>query len=630
MGINYIGVITNLHRENHFNMPIKQWFYTLLPFLLINLCVSTSYGQNSLFIQEVAKSDLPTNISSTIPDRIIRIDQSLLTRRISKIGSSEKLEIGLGLTESPRNFDFKQNKILSDDFVLRLTSDGSFRKVDGRHYSGRNEDGSLIAISFFENDKVHGVIIDKGITYDIEPVEIQGKAIPSLFRLVFVKDLPEELRNFCHTDYTAPTISEEQYRPSEDDRSNTKAAGPIDIHLECDFKMFTDLGGEPATTNYVTGLMNVVFTLFSDEGVTLQCSELVVWQTQDPYGAAVPGTNTSIILNDFKCLLPSYNGRIAHLLSTASGLGGRADRPSHTSCPFQGLNYGFSAIFTTYNPDLSVYSWSINVIAHEIGHQMSAHHTHDCVWNGDDTQIDDCGNVLSVNQGQTPNACYDSNNPIIPTNAQGTIMSYCHTSAGTGVNLALGFNAQIGARMNEFAMNCIGNIAATCAPPNETNISVEILSSTSVRISNSLPSANFWVVAYIGQNGSAPFVCHNGCSSVSTASDITLTGLDPAVTYEIQAAQFCVDVSAWSAWSCFYEYGELMSGVDCTTSTATINSANANSTVISSSNTLSTSGSITVSTSTPLTWQSLMSLELNNNVTLNQGVIMDMNVGPCN
>ena len=113
--------------------------------------------------------------------------------------------------------------------------------------------------------------------------------------------------------------------------------------------------------------------------------------------------------------------------------------PSDSSGP-----YSFSGIDTFYY-NFPLYSWTVNVFAHEMGHSFGSMHTHSCVW------------PVTPNRIGAIDSCYASSENIgicFPSNLQegawipriGTIMSYCHLTApnGGGVNLLLGFGPMPG------------------------------------------------------------------------------------------------------------------------------------------------------------------------------------------
>ena len=102
------------------------------------------------------------------------------------------------------------------------------------------------------------------------------------------------------------------------------------------------------------------------------------------------------------------------------------------------------------------------VVTHEQGHLMGSRHTHACVWNGNNTAIDNCG----PSQGYGyEGSC--SGAPT-PTNG-GTIMSYCHLVGGVGINFNNGFGSQPAAVIiNKYnAASCLTACGTTgCPTPN--------------------------------------------------------------------------------------------------------------------------------------------------------------------
>lgn len=209
----------------------------------------------------------------------------------------------------------------------------------------------------------------------------------------------------------------------------------VEIYFECDFKSYQDNGSSvPNTEAWVAELFNEVATLYENEDIPVMISDIKVWTTTDPYAGL---NSTSMMLNEFvqQTSQNGYEGRLAHLLSTRQ-LGGGIAYVNVLCHPT--LACGVSTSLSTNIIPFPSYSWSVECVTHELGHNFGSRHTHDCVWNGNNTQIDDCGSVAGDVQ-----PCYNPNNPIIPND--GTIMSYCHLISGAGINFSLGFGPQPGA-----------------------------------------------------------------------------------------------------------------------------------------------------------------------------------------
>lgn len=469
-------------------------------------------------------------------------------------GPSDILSLAVPLSEKTTiTVDLQRRAIFSPGFKVIARGERGDRidhSFSGVHYTGRivGEDQSLVAISFFE-DKLAGVISYRDQNYNIELLD---NKLGNLYVTYRSKDLNEQPTFECHTD----DENVEGYDGSASSGTLRSAAGTIDIYIECDYQMFQHKGSVANTSSYATGLFNVVAGIFADaggsgNGPTLQISELIVWTTPDPYGATESGNSSSTVLNNFKCEARSYNGRLAHLLSTSSrNLGGIAQLP-YCYSTYTSTIHGFSNIHQNYNSNLNNYSWSVNVLAHELGHNMSSPHTHSCSWNGNNTQIDDCGNIYLDNQGSNPGSCYDENDPIIPN--KGTVMSYCHLNTGNGIDLSQGFHPQVAQKIIDFS-NCVASEHNnTCAGPNSSHLSVTNLTNTSSRLNCSLVDnmeTYYW--RYKAEGGSWEY------TSTST-NYLVIENLAADTEYEYKVLTYCTDGNT-SGYSCSMYF---TTGVNC-------------------------------------------------------------------
>ena len=157
------------------------------------------------------------------------------------------------------------------------------------------------------------------------------------------------------------------------------------------------------------------------------------------------------LLQQFQENTPVFDGDVALLISYKARGSGVAwvDVACRPSVPYR---YGFANISPTFKDYADGYSWSVMVVAHELGHTYGSPHTQDCAWrvNGvEGMAIDGC--VTGGGCGSGP----------IPADG-GTIMSYCHMNQ-VGINFDKGFHPQVAAliRANVYG-RCV-----TCDAPNE-------------------------------------------------------------------------------------------------------------------------------------------------------------------
>ncbi|MEZ5048837.1 MAG: M12 family metallo-peptidase [Saprospiraceae bacterium] len=241
----------------------------------------------------------------------------------------------------------------------------------------------------------------------------------------------------------------------------------VELYMECDYQAFVESGGTISDAeSWVIDLINEVAMLYDAIGIPLVISEIMIHDVTDPYTSYNNPYNLMLAWQDD--LQDNYNGRLAHFLCGRNIGGGvgwidvlcqnyTPGSPSFGPYAVSGNLVGGSVTpFPTY-------SWNVVVVAHEMGHNFGSQHTHNCVWNGNNTQIDDCGWVA----GDTypVNYCYDPNNPIIPS--LGTVMSYCHLVSGSGISFSQGFGTQPGDVISLAYLSASCNTGTNCTgvPP---------------------------------------------------------------------------------------------------------------------------------------------------------------------
>lgn len=263
-------------------------------------------------------------------------------------------------------------------------------------------------------------------------------------------DLVKQQDFICSVEDQVKTQNKDHKDIRDEQNTNKRMSPCVNVYVEVGFQLFTNRGSVEASEAYMIGLFNQVGMLFEVEGITIDISEIVVWDTEDPYAEE----DTAVILNGFRSILGNnFNGDMAHLIDADPG--GRAGRAGvDRLCNF--FAHAYSSVDGFFN-EVNTYSWTVNVVTHETGHILGSPHTHDCAWGPDkDQQIDDCGSEYFT----TISDC-DSSNTIIPSNG-GTIMSYCH-AGDSGINFSLGFGQEPGDCIRDRVSNanCLGDCACT-------------------------------------------------------------------------------------------------------------------------------------------------------------------------
>jgi hypothetical protein len=380
---------------------------------------------HELFIQNPSKVALTLNIDG--------ISQSLLLKEKQLFSENYFIQLSTGEKIIPEKFHFYRGTINGDENTFATMMVGK----DFISVMSSNEKGN------FEINKA------KDGTYS------------------FVKSNKNENLSCANDDGDDHHFENH----NEKNHSRLSSANCLELYLEVDNAAYIANGSNTANTQvWVNNIFNNVTTLYENYDVPIVISSTFIWTTADPFASAA---NVTAMRSAFITRLIGLGtaNKIGYLLSTRN-LGGGISNGIGGFCNAMNAYPGPCALSTSLSTSVAAYptySYSVQNVAHELGHVMGLRHSHACVWNGTNTQIDDCGNVIAANSGNTPEgSCFNSVSPILPGASGGTIMSNCNNLAGQNINFSVGFGPIIGDALFLNFVNASCTTGTNCGiiPPN--------------------------------------------------------------------------------------------------------------------------------------------------------------------
>lgn len=366
------------------------------------------------------------------------------------------LSVSIPLTSKKTvRLNLEKVNVLAPGFILKNSKNEILPEAyQGQFYWGYVEghERSTAVVNVFKNE-VSIIVGLENQTYSLVKLANSNEYI--VYDEATLQDQPEK---GCFTDELKQSFVN-QFNQSID-RSAPNEENCVKVYVEVDHNLYLSKGSNVTNTyNYVSGAFSQVAILYANENINFTVSEMKIWDEVDPYTGLDSdgnGPSSGTYLNQFRSALlgTNWNGDLAHLVGNNGG-GGVAY--VNVICA-PNYAFGYSGIGNSYN-DVPTYSWTVEVLTHELGHNLGSPHTHACRWNDNNTQIDDCGNKYFAEDGNpdtNPNACYDAPTETIP--AKGTIMSYCHLLSGVGIDFNLGFGPQPGDLIRGYVYNasCLG------------------------------------------------------------------------------------------------------------------------------------------------------------------------------
>lgn len=341
--------------------------------------------------------------------------------------------------------ELTQVTVLTDDFVLSTKGERGEARIKeycpGRYYRGivKGDPHSWAAISIFDNEVIGIIATDEG-NYVIGRLEQQWKdyvvyndhnmRVKNPFRCA-TADTPLPASYFDRLSAEPPaSLFDAQAVP-------TTCGNLVEYYFHADYALYQNKGSNTTTVlNYVSGFFNAVAALYQNEAINVQISETFVWTTDDNFSA-----DAGTALDEFGTYVGNaFNGDLAHLLALPAGNSYSGIAWLDVLC--SNSRYAYSQIAASYQ-SLPTFSWTVEVVTHESGHNLGSPHTHNCSWPGG--AIDNC---VTLEGGP----CTSGG---IPANG-GTIMSYCH------INYSINFNNGFGplpgnlVRSEVYAASCLG------------------------------------------------------------------------------------------------------------------------------------------------------------------------------
>lgn len=449
---------------------------------------------------------------------------SIRTSDVNAIVSQkpEAIEVNVPYLGNELTIELYRVDLLHDDFQIDTDKRKNIEYNAGAYYRGivKNDAHSVVSMNFFQGelsgiisaDNVGNVVVGK---ID-EPGNTQNYIVYS--------DADMKVMNpfSCGMKIDADDANYSGDQQTTD--RSIESTRCVTIYFELDYNLYLQNGSNTATaTNWMTSVFNNTATLYANDGISTSLKSMFIWTTQDPYS----GTSSGDYLYGFNEFRPVFNGDVGMLVGIdPGGLGGVA-------VTINGLctanNFSYSDVDFSY-ASVPTFSWTVEVITHELGHLLGSPHTHGCYWNNNNTAIDGCGTQAGYQEGNC------AIGPIPSSSVKGTIMSYCHLVSGVGINFNNGFGPQPTARIftavnggNCLSTDCINTCINTVSNIQATNITASGATITWT----DLPSVTQWQILV------NPFASNFGVYQTVSTPSYNATGLSANTFYKARIRPVC-------------------------------------------------------------------------------------------
>ena len=328
---------------------------------------------------------------------------------------------GVG-TGTPENLDFELERFFVHPSVITvgMTSKDGYKEEEYipqlQTFKLRLNNRTVGTLTLMK-DEVMGSFHHDGQQYDLTRIKEDAYAILDFNRRT--KLAPFEC-GVVDDDYKRAD-GEGQQKLVE----SSSNGGCVEVAVDVDNFTYLTYNNMSNATDWALAQMAGVEAIYTQELnglVLLTVSFVHLWQTQDPMASFT--NDAGGMLTNFRSTwegtstLDAVQRDVTHLMTKRNNTGTGGIAYLDVNCG--SFAYGFSsAMSNSTTTNINSYSWNLDVVSHELGHNFGANHTHWCGWPGG--PIDNCA--------AAEGGC--NNGPAV---SSGTIMSYCHTTS-TGKTL---------------------------------------------------------------------------------------------------------------------------------------------------------------------------------------------------
>ena len=328
-------------------------------------------------------------------------------------------------------------KIVAASTVDDVYTERDLPKPEVLTFAGRVKDqpNSLAALAITPDGQSFGFIQcnNQSLVLTMEPTpEGEAPILCDLYQLP--SELLPPIEPFCEF------LEAEGFAPPPGGAGGLAGAGTtqppyrrIRLALDSDFELTQYYGSAPGANYYMVVLLSMVNAIYKrDLNLEFELCYLRSWENSgDPWNR----NSTSAQLDQFRAhwesQMSSVDRDLAHLLTKRFQGAGIAWLNALCTGP-NGVAYGLSGVYGGFpypEPEEdSPWNWDIFVLAHELGHNLGALHTHMYC-----PPIDQCAPTQYAGDCQNSQVCND----------HGTIMSYCYFCDGFMANIDLRFHEGI-------------------------------------------------------------------------------------------------------------------------------------------------------------------------------------------